>query len=103
MPLSFQVMDNCEFNQPVTVTISVYTSGFSSNGDNSNESFDLSGFNVEKLKIFNRYGRTVFEGNNYVNQWVGQDYDGDELPSATYYFIKTKTGDSKTGWIYLQR
>ena len=78
--------------------------GLSPNGDNTNENFDLSGFNIDKLKIFNRYGMVVYEFENYTNQWYGQDYNDNLLPSATYfYLIKNKVGESRTGWVYLQR
>ena len=78
--------------------------GVSPNGDSANDSFDLSGFNVEKLKIFNRYGLVVFEQNNYSNQWNGQDFNGNLLPSATYFYsFVDKLGETRTGWVYLQR
>ncbi|MCB0443487.1 MAG: gliding motility-associated C-terminal domain-containing protein, partial [Flavobacterium sp.] len=41
---------------------------------------------------------------NYTNQWYGQTDDGKELPSATYYYlIEFRSGESKTGWIYIMR
>jgi len=46
----------------------------------------------------------VFEMNNYVNQWHGQDYNGNLLPTATYYYLVYFTdGSHKTGWVYLNR
>jgi gliding motility-associated-like protein len=78
--------------------------GISPNGDNLNDFFDLALLDVERLSIFNRYGRKVYAQNNYTNQWFGQTDDGKELPSATYYYvIEFKSGESKTGWIYIMR
>jgi gliding motility-associated-like protein len=79
--------------------------GVSPNADGNNDSFDLSGFsNVEKVKIFNRYGMTVYEQDNYTDQWNGQDKNGNLLPSATYYYLINFAGsEPKTGWVYLLR
>ena len=78
--------------------------GISPNGDNLNDFFDLALLDVEKLSIFNRYGRKVYTQNNYTNQWFGQTDDGKELPSATYYYvIEFRNGESKSGWIYIMR
>ncbi len=79
--------------------------GISPNGDGKNEEFDLSGFMVNELQIFNRYGKKVYERRNYTNQWKGQSDKGEELPDGTYYYvIILGSGESnKTGWIYINR
>ncbi|MNK75014.1 PKD domain protein [compost metagenome] len=78
--------------------------GISPNNDGKNDSFDLSGFGVEQITIFNRYGKQVYHQVNYSNEWIGQDSKGNELPTATYYYmIKLNTGESKTGWVYINR
>lgn len=79
--------------------------GISPNGDGLNDAFDLSGFNVGKLSIFNRYGKTVYSRFDYRNEWVGQSDSGNELPDGTYYYvIESKNGgDTRTGWIYINR
>jgi gliding motility-associated-like protein len=79
--------------------------GVSPNADGNNDTFDLSGFsNVEKVKIFNRYGMVVYELDNYVDQWNGQDKNGNLLPSATYYYlVNFANSEAKTGWVYLLR
>lgn len=79
-------------------------SGISPNDDGKNDSFDLSGYDVENLKIFSRYGREVYNKDNYESEWYGQDYNDNMLPAATYYYyIKLTNGIEKTGWIYLVR
>ncbi|NMH29647.1 T9SS type B sorting domain-containing protein [Flavobacterium silvaticum] len=77
--------------------------GVSPNNDGNNDSFDLSGLGeIQEVKIFNRYGVTVYGKSQYVDQWHGQDYNGNLLPSATYYYlVKPVNAEPKTGWVYL--
>lgn len=87
----------------VTKTICAIPKGLSPNGDGLNDTFDLTdlGDNL-RVKIYNRYGMVVYELNDYVNQWRGQDKKGNLLPSATYYYyIEFDNGEGRTGWVYL--
>jgi gliding motility-associated-like protein len=78
--------------------------GISPNGDSDNEFFDLRGFDIKRLEIFNRYGVKVYSKDNYTVEWKGQTDSGKELPDATYYYyIEFETGQPKTGWVYLIR
>lgn len=78
--------------------------GISANNDGLNDFFDLRGFNVKNLSIFNRYGMKVYTKADYTDQWKGQSDDGDELPDGTYYFvIERENGETRTGWIYINR
>jgi hypothetical protein len=44
----------------------------------------------------------VFEQDHYTNQWYGQDFNGNILPDATYYYyIRLSSGEERTGWVYL--
>ena len=82
----------------------VIQKGISVNGDGLNDNFELTGFDVKKLTLFNRFGMKVYSRNNYTNQWFGQSDKGDELPDATYYYvIERNNGEATTGWIYLNR
>lgn len=98
----------------------VISQGISPNGDGFNDSLDLTflknRFGSLKLQVFNRLGRTVFELDNYTDQWVGQADNGNELPTGTYYYvidINATTNNpainsadfesQKTGWVYLNR
>jgi gliding motility-associated-like protein len=84
---------------PITAEI---PKGISPNDDSINDSFDLRALMVDHLTIFNRYGLRVYEKNNYLNEWKGQDNGGKLLPTGTYYYyIKTNFGSEKTGWVYL--
>jgi gliding motility-associated-like protein len=82
----------------------VIQKGISADGDGLNDNFELTGFDVKNLQIFNRYGMKVYSKSNYTNQWFGQSDGGDDLPDATYYYvIERNNGENITGWIYLNR
>jgi gliding motility-associated-like protein len=82
----------------------VIQKGISPNGDDLNDTFDLRGLNVRNLGIFNRFGTKVYSRKNYTDQWGGQTDKGEELPDGTYYFvIERDNGETKTGWIYINR
>ena len=78
--------------------------GVSPNGDGLNDTWDLSGYNVKKVEIFNRYGTKVYSKSNYVDEWHGQSDNSNELPDGTYYYV-VEFNDSpvKTGWVYINR
>jgi gliding motility-associated-like protein len=72
------------------------------NNDDYNESLNLTGFDVTKLEIFNRWGTKVYEKSNYLDEWHGQNMSGGQLPDSTYYYvIQMGVNETKTGWIYL--
>jgi gliding motility-associated-like protein len=93
-PLTFTVEDiSCEIQR-----------GISPGGDDLNNYFDLASLGVKKLTIFNRYGEEVYAKNNYTVEWVGQTDNGQELPTGTYFYvIDRNVGETKTGWIYINR
>ena len=76
--------------------------GISPNNDGYNDSFELRGYNVKSLKIFNRYGKLVFSTVNYNNSWQGESDEGGKLPVGTYFFHMVYDDDmEKTGWVYI--
>ena len=64
---------------------------------------------ITTLQIFNRYGTIVFNKTNYINEWKGQDKNGNDLPTGTYYYVidfaseDDVYGPQTSGWIYLNR
>ena len=78
--------------------------GISVNGDGINDVWDLSGFKVKQLNIFNRYGQKVYSKADYKKEWGGQTDKGDELPDGTYFYVIERVGfDSISGWVYVNR
>jgi len=96
---------DCTSRQEILVTsIScVIQKGISPGDGSKNDFFDLAGLNVRKLEIFNRYGTKVYSQMNYSREWYGQSDKGDELPDGTYFYVIERDGETKTGWIYINR
>lgn len=92
----------------------VITQGISPNEDQFNNCMDLQWLSdesgIRKMTVFNRYGRMVFEENNYVNTFCGQDENGNELSTGTYFYVielenpSAKVGNNSRvikGWVYV--
>lgn len=105
--------EGCIATDKVTVSIIPCNipEGISPNGDQFNQTFDLSYLKINSIEIFNRYGRSVYRNTqDYTDQWYGQSNDGNELPTGTYYYViklkegKTFKGENViTGWVYINR
>ena len=63
-------------------------------GNGSNDCFEVVGADRMSLRIFNRWGKQVYESKDYQNDW-----DGNGLPSATYYYELTVRNLTYKGWI----
>ncbi len=78
--------------------------------DGMEEEVDL----AYSIKIFNRYGSLVFEGDQLTSEviWDGSR-DGKEVPDGTYFYVldvtlrdgieDAETNTTKKGWIQLIR
>lgn len=87
--------------------------GISPNGDGVNDCWDLSFLTetpgIKKVQIFNRYGRTVYDQEAYVNEFCGQDNGGNFLVTGTYFYVlefleeTTLFNQVEKGWIYINR
>lgn len=69
-------------------TIIIYNA-FSPNGDGINEVFYVSNIGQypdNKLEVFSRTGKMVYQASPYNNLWNGK-IDGTDLPAATYYYV----------------
>jgi len=106
---SYQVnvtVDNCTTTEFITIDKinCIIPKGVSPNGDGLNDSWDLSGFDVKKVQIFNRYGKEVYSKSNYTDEWVGKSNNGNELPDGTYYYvIEFNDMSPRTGCVYINR
>lgn len=96
-------IESCEVSPCEAIASFDLPKGISPNGDNLNDSFDLSDFCVQKITIFNRYGLRVYESVDYQKEWHGQSDKGDLPPATYFYFIELYTGKQLMGWVYLQR
>jgi uncharacterized repeat protein (TIGR01451 family)/gliding motility-associated-like protein len=112
--VSFSVNNGC---------VMVIPTGFSPNGDNFNERFEincLENYPDAKIEIFNRWGNLVFKKEHYGNIDIWGDTDawwdgtsthnwniGDEkLPPGTYFYVlDLNSGDEKplAGSIFINR
>jgi len=79
------ILDSCLANSIVNV--------FTPNGDGFNDFFvikNIEYFPGSRLLIFNRWGETVYESNDYKNDW-----DGLGQPAGTYFYVFYPNDPSK--------
>jgi len=83
--------------------------GFSPNGDGINDGFIILGienFPDATVYLFNRWGNLIYDKKGYSNNdpWTGR-WDGDELPSGTYFYsiIAADNTQLKSGWVQVWR
>ncbi|MTI38913.1 PKD domain-containing protein [Fulvivirga lutimaris] len=93
------VSGQCVYEETKTVGIqtlkvpNVYTP----NGDSDNEVFEIIAPNKVQLTVWNRWGKTILETDDYQNDWNGANE-----PSGVYYYeavIKDET--TCNGWVHL--
>jgi len=104
------ITDGCGSMGYDTMTVEVINcelevgNAFSPNGDGKNDYFTVNfieQYPGNTVFLFNRWGKKVFEANNYKNDWAGTD----ELISGTYYYI-VDPGDGSEflkGWVAVFR
>lgn len=98
--------NGCSLSKSIDVirTICEIPNVITPNNDGSNDSLDLTGFNVKKIEIYNRWGRLVYDKENYNNEWFGQNNNNETLPDSTYYYLIEIDNESiKTGWIFISK
>lgn len=69
------------------------------NGDNMNDNWDLTNLNPYiHVEIYNSWGEKVYEKDNYVDEWHGQDVNN----GVYYFFVRdTKYKKEFKGWVHL--
>ena len=78
------------------------------NGDLINDRWEIpclvgSDFPNSVVIVFNQWGDEVFRASNYKNDWEGT-YNGQPLPTGTYYFIVNLGSDlKKNGFLIIER
>lgn len=85
----------CVLTDEVTVKIKeiiIIPSGFTPNGDNTNDVWEITNISQypdNVVKIYNRSGQLVFKTTGYTivdNNWDGT-YKGKDLPTSTYFYV----------------
>ena len=93
---------NCFSITSFDLAICLIPEGISPNNDGYNDRFELKGYDVKSLKIYNRYGKLVFSTTNYNDSWEGESNEGNKLPVGTYFYHMIYDDNlEKTGWIYV--
>jgi gliding motility-associated-like protein len=77
---------------PVTSGLQAIPNVFSPNGDGINDKFKLLGqndpcFDFMDVQIFNRWGVLVFESDDPLFEWDGDNKNGKPMDEGTYYII----------------
>ena len=98
-----------------TITINIacpdsifFPQGFSPNGDGKNDFLVFRGleyFSPASINVFNRYGTSVYQNTNYLNDWDGTDIDSHHpLPDGTYFYVLTlPSGKTYNNYIIINR
>lgn len=100
-----------QFNLEIENCPPLIPEGFSPNGDDKNDWFNIQGlyniFTSHELKIYNRLGTLIFEGNNNL-RWEGKSNrginHGSLVPVGTYYYVLNLNDSNykpKVGWVYV--
>lgn len=80
--------------------------GFSPNGDGSNDTWDVAGLELyaqRQLKVFNRWGAAVYENAAWSNAWDARNDGGAELPDDTYYYVLDLGSAQHAGYLVIKR
>jgi gliding motility-associated-like protein len=95
------------FDLPTCPSIDVISNIFTPNGDGTNDYFyipNLERFPGSLLSVYNRWGKKVYENENYANNW-----DGKNVSDGVYYYIlkiaetKTTELDVREGFVTITR
>jgi gliding motility-associated-like protein len=83
---------------------------FTPNGDGVNDTWKIYGLEEHPnttVRVFNRWGRLVFEAKDYQNDWAGSYKDFNSiLPQSSSYYYQIDYGTDgtidKQGWLYIR-
>ncbi|OFX39722.1 MAG: hypothetical protein A2X08_07880 [Bacteroidetes bacterium GWA2_32_17] len=94
-------------NVRVIVTNIKIPEGFSPNGDNVNDFFEIKGvefYPKPELIVFSRWGTEVYHKTGYDNSWDGKSMNNSVLSEDTYFYVlKLDEKNSRKGYVILKR
>lgn len=108
---ALQIVDanGCVLDTLITLVdpdaLKLYTA-LSPNGDGFNDTYVIDGVQDcpdNRFKVFNRWGNLVYEKDSYLNEWFGQDMDGNTLSDGTYFVIFEGCGEEFNTYVDLRR
>ncbi|MFT7611833.1 MAG: gliding motility-associated-like protein [Parvicellaceae bacterium] len=79
--------------------------GISPNSDGLNDSFIIPGLSLfleKDLKIYDRWGKTVYVNGSYNNDWGGSNHSGEQLLDDTYFYELTLDSRQMTGFVVIK-
>lgn len=76
---------------------------FTPNNDGSNDYFEILGLEKYNIVILNRWGQTLFSGNENTTFWDGTTPSGEEVPEGTYFYVLTAKDLEEKGALTLFR
>lgn len=90
-----------------------YYTGITPNGDGKNDIWLIDNIEINQpneVQIYDRWGNVVWKASNYNNHtvvWRGENQNGQDLPSGTYFYTLSIEGgrspENKSGWVQLIR
>jgi gliding motility-associated-like protein len=93
--------------RPDDVSSLEFPNVFTPNGDGINDVFgpltDRQLGTCTELRVFNRFGETVFFGNGIMMTWDGRTFAGEPATDGTYFYTFSASGSNFTGHITLIR
>lgn len=69
------------------------------NNDGSNDYFTIKGLDEYQVIILNRWGQTLYEGNEKTRAWDGTTLSGEKVPNGTYFYVLTADNMEQKGTI----
>ncbi|MCX6291658.1 MAG: gliding motility-associated C-terminal domain-containing protein [Bacteroidetes bacterium] len=86
----------CSSQQTITVKqreengITSYSNVFTPNGDGKNDEFSLGdAVDIQKMIVYDRWGKKVFESNDQIKKWNGKINSSDASTGIYYYIVQT--------------
>ncbi len=80
---------------------------FTPNNDNMNEKFTIPQHelltNCTEIKVYNRWGKLVYESNETSNAWDGNNKNGNTMEDGVYYYYVRFKNKNYSGTVHLMR